>query len=104
MATSTRTDLELGLCVLFLKNMTIVVLHWIHLALNATTKKAVLDAWRLTRQGREDEILEPLAPEKYILENVGINAAQPHALASKPVYTGGAARPTCLSPSCLRLR
>lgn len=79
---------QLGLRIVSFKNSTIVVLHWIHLAFDATAKRALLDAWMLMLQGREEEILEPLGPHEYILEHLGKNPTEPHVLAehhlSKP--------------------
>jgi hypothetical protein len=80
---------QLGLHVVSFKNATVVVLHWIHLACDATAKRSVLDAWTLMLQGREDEIPEPLAADNYILENVGKNPAKPHVLADRRVTTPG---------------
>ncbi|PTB37401.1 hypothetical protein M441DRAFT_30547 [Trichoderma asperellum CBS 433.97] len=76
---------QLGLRVVSFKNSTIVVLHWIHLAFDATAKKSLLDAWMLMLQGRENEIPEPLAPQEYILERCGKNPTEPHALAEHHV-------------------
>lgn len=76
---------QLGLRVISFKNSTIVVLHWIHLAFDATAKRALLDAWMLMLQGRESEILEPLAPNDYILERLGKNPTEPHVLAKHHV-------------------
>ncbi|KAM0483598.1 hypothetical protein ACHAPX_002089 [Trichoderma viride] len=79
---------QLGLRVVSFKNATIVVLHWIHLAFDATAKRALLDAWMLMLRGRESEILEPLGPHEYILEHLGKNPTEHHVLAehhlSKP--------------------
>ncbi|RFU75937.1 hypothetical protein TARUN_6306 [Trichoderma arundinaceum] len=47
---------QLGLRIVSFKNSTIVVLHWIHLTFDATAKGALLNAWMLMLQGREDEI------------------------------------------------
>lgn len=76
---------QLGLRVISFKNSTIIVLHWIHLAFDATAKRALLDAWMLMLQGRESEILEPLAPNEYILERLGKNPTEPHVLAQHHV-------------------
>lgn len=40
-------------------------------------------------QGRDDEIPEPLAPDEYILENVGKNAKEEHTLAGVRVAMPG---------------
>ncbi|KAL2173568.1 uncharacterized protein P884DRAFT_211360 [Thermothelomyces heterothallicus CBS 202.75] len=74
---------QLGLRVVSFKNSTIVVLHWIHLACDATAKRALLEAWMLMLRGREDEIPEPLAPDNYVLDNIGKNPAKPHVLADR---------------------
>ncbi|KAK1246811.1 hypothetical protein MKX08_000613 [Trichoderma sp. CBMAI-0020] len=76
---------QLGLRVISFKNSTIVILHWIHLAFDATAKRALLDAWILMLQGKENEILEPLAPHEYVLEHVGKNPTEPHVLAKHHV-------------------
>ncbi|OLN87672.1 hypothetical protein CCHL11_05646 [Colletotrichum chlorophyti] len=80
---------ELGLRVISFKNATIVVLHWIHLAFGAVAKRSLLDAWTLMLQGREDEILQPLAPNNYVLENIGRNPTEPHALATHRISVPG---------------
>jgi hypothetical protein len=80
---------QLGLRVVSFKSSTIVVLHWLHLAFDATAKRSLLDAWTLMLQGKEDEIPEPLAPDNYVLENVGKNPTKPHVLADRRVSMGG---------------
>ncbi|KAL7931820.1 hypothetical protein V8C35DRAFT_103514 [Trichoderma chlorosporum] len=80
---------QLGLRVVSLKNSTIVVLHWIHLAFDATAKRSLLEAWMLMLQDRESEIPEPLAPHEYILENCGKNPTEPHVLADYHVSKPG---------------
>ncbi|KAK1241762.1 hypothetical protein MKX07_007585 [Trichoderma sp. CBMAI-0711] len=80
---------QLGLRIVSFKNSTVVVLHWIHLAFDATAKRALLDAWMLALQGRDDEIPEPLGPDEYILENVGKNPTEPHVLAQHHVSKPG---------------
>lgn len=71
------------------KDKTIVVLHWIHLAFDAIAQRSLLDAWTLTLEGREDEIPEPLAPDDYVLEDVGKNVKEEHALAGVRVAMPG---------------
>lgn len=78
---------QLGLRVVSFKNKTIVVMYWIHLAFDAIAKRSILEAWMLMLQGREDEILEPLPPDKYILENIGKNPPEPHILAKHHMST-----------------
>ncbi|KAK4031428.1 hypothetical protein C8A01DRAFT_42112 [Parachaetomium inaequale] len=80
---------QLGLRVVSFKNSTIIVLHWIHLAFDATAKRSLLDAWTLMLQGKEDEIPEPLAPDNYVLENIGKKPTKPHALAHRRVSMPG---------------
>lgn len=80
---------QLGLRVISFKNSTVVVLHWIHLACDATAKRALLDAWMLMLRGKEDEIPEPLAPDCYALENIGKEPTTPHALANHHMSTTG---------------
>lgn len=72
---------ELGLRVVSFKDKTVVVMHWIHLAFDAMAQKSLFDAWMLTLQGREDEIPEPLAPDDYVLRDLGKNVTEEHALA-----------------------
>lgn len=76
---------QLGLRIVSFKNSTIVVLHWIHLAFDATAKRSLLDAWMLMLQNRESEILEPLGPHEYVLEHCGKNPTEPHILAEHHV-------------------
>jgi hypothetical protein len=80
---------ELGLRVVSFKNATVIVLHWMHMSFDAIAKRAFLDAWTLMLRGREGEILEPLAPDNYVLHNIGKNPSEPHALAGKRVSTTG---------------
>lgn len=80
---------QLGLRVVSFKNSTIVVLHWIHLGFDATAKQALLDAWMLMLQGRENEILEPFGPHEYVLEHLGKNPTEPHILANYHVSKPG---------------
>jgi len=80
---------EVGLRVVSFRNSTVVVLHWIHLACDAIAKKALINAWILALSGREDEIPEPLAPDDYPLEAVGVNPTEPHSLAPRRVSAAG---------------
>ena len=78
-----QTDPQLGLRIVSFKGTTVVVLHWIHLAFDAMITAAILNAWSLMLQGSEDEIPEPLAPDNYILEDIGKNPTTPHVLADQ---------------------
>lgn len=80
---------ELGLRIVSFNDKTIVVLHWIHLAFDATAKRSLLDAWSLMLQGREDEIPEPLSPHDYILEDCGKAPTERHVLADHHVSKPG---------------
>ncbi|TDZ99581.1 Transcriptional regulator sdnM [Colletotrichum sidae] len=73
---------ELGLRVVSFKSSTIVVIHWIHLAFDAMAKHDLLNAWKLMLEGREDEMLRPLPPDNYVLENVGKTPTELHKLAN----------------------
>ncbi|KAL2192814.1 hypothetical protein P885DRAFT_81827 [Corynascus similis CBS 632.67] len=74
---------QIGMRIVSFKNATVVVVHWIHLTCDAMAKKALLEAWMLMLRGKEDEIPEPLAPDNYVLENIGKNPTKPHALADR---------------------
>ncbi|XXH02505.1 hypothetical protein Hte_008881 [Hypoxylon texense] len=80
---------ELGLRIVSFSNSTIVVLHWMHLSFDALAKRALLKAWVLMLQGREDEIPTPLAAEDYILENCGKNPTERHVLADRHISKPG---------------
>lgn len=76
---------QLGLRVVSFKNSTVIVLHWIHLAFDAFAKRSLLEAWMLSLRGKGDEILEPLAPDNYVLDDLGKNPTVPHVLADRRV-------------------
>ncbi|GJC82664.1 transcriptional regulator sdnM [Colletotrichum liriopes] len=71
---------ELGLRIVSFKNATVIVLYWMHLSFDAVAEKCLFEAWTLALQGRDGEILTPLATEDYALENVGKNPAEPYVL------------------------
>lgn len=80
---------ELGLRVVSFKDKTVVVMHWIHLAFDAIAQKSLLDAWMLMLADKEDEIPEPLAPDEYVLENIGKDVKEDHSLAGVRVAMPG---------------
>lgn len=80
---------ELGLRIVSFSNSTIVVLHWMHLSFDALAKRALLEAWVLMLQGRENEIPTPLAAEDYTLENCGKNPTERHVLADRHISKPG---------------
>jgi hypothetical protein len=67
--------------VLSFTDATIVVLNWLHLACDALGQKAIVEAWLLMLQGREDEIKPPVALESDPLNALGLKPTEPHVLA-----------------------
>ncbi|OHW92843.1 hypothetical protein CSPAE12_08547 [Colletotrichum incanum] len=80
---------ELGLRVVSFKNATVIVLYWMHLSFDAVAQKCLFEAWTLALQGRDGEILNPLAPEDYALENVGKNPLEPYVLVDRRLSMSG---------------
>ncbi|OBR13194.1 BCL5p [Colletotrichum higginsianum IMI 349063] len=74
---------ELGLRIVSFKNSTVVVLHWIHLAIDAVGMRSLMQAWMLALQGRHEAIPKPLAAEQYALEDVGKAPKETHVLADR---------------------
>ncbi|KAL7814937.1 hypothetical protein V8C44DRAFT_324877 [Trichoderma aethiopicum] len=72
---------QLGLYVVSFRDKTLVVLYWPHTLMDALGKKALLDAWTLMLQGREDEIISPHGGDSDPLANLGKYPTEPHKLA-----------------------
>ncbi|KAI0121111.1 hypothetical protein BJ170DRAFT_145704 [Xylariales sp. AK1849] len=79
----------LGLHIISFNDATIIVLNWIHAAFDAMAKKAILDAWTLMIEGRDDEILKPLSYRDDVLSEVGKSASAPHKLVDRRLGTLG---------------
>jgi hypothetical protein len=71
----------LGLHILSFVDATIVVVNWLHIAFDAMGKRAIVDAWLLMLQGREDEIQEPVSLEADPLQVLGHEPSEAHSLA-----------------------
>ncbi|KAF2158980.1 hypothetical protein M409DRAFT_30514 [Zasmidium cellare ATCC 36951] len=66
----------LGLHVVSFSDATIVTLSWPHVALDGMGRKALLDAWSLVLQGREDEVSEFHGFDEDPLATLGTNPTE----------------------------
>jgi hypothetical protein len=80
---------QLGLHIISFRDKTIVVLYWLHASFDAMAKKAILDAWTLMLQGREDEIPVPQGLDGDPLRELGKHPTEAHALTSHLVSMPG---------------
>lgn len=78
---------QLGLRVVSFADATVVVVHWMHIAMDAMALSSVLQAWRLVLEGKDggehhDEVPEPLPAneESYPLRDYGMAPKQRHVL------------------------
>lgn len=60
-----------GLRVVSFHDATVVVLSWLHAAFDITAKRALLEAWILMMEGREDEIPTPYSHQEDPLSELG---------------------------------
>ncbi|KAK8087331.1 hypothetical protein PG994_002305 [Apiospora phragmitis] len=79
----------LGLRVVSFSDKTVVVLHWLHSLFDAVAMGAVLDAWTLALQGREEEIPTPQGVREDPLAEFGMYPTEKHVLADRRLYTSG---------------
>lgn len=73
----------LGLHIVSFSDATLVVLNWIHAAFDAMAKKAILEAWILMIQGKDDEVPRPVSYREDLLGHLGKNPVVPHKLADQ---------------------
>ncbi|KAH7035923.1 uncharacterized protein B0I36DRAFT_361234 [Microdochium trichocladiopsis] len=71
---------QFGLRVVSFRDSTVVVVHWLHVAMDSIGLGSVLRAWRLMLEGREDEIPEPLPADEYPLAEYGLAPKEKHLL------------------------
>ncbi|KAK7739250.1 hypothetical protein SLS62_011276 [Diatrype stigma] len=80
---------QLGLRIVSFQDATVVIVHWIHLAFDAMGHSAILKAWQLMVEGREDEIPEPLPADNDALREYGTAPTEPHLLADRRMKLSG---------------
>ncbi|KAG6358763.1 hypothetical protein INS49_012282 [Diaporthe citri] len=78
-----------GLHVVSFHDATVVVVNWLHAAFDATAKRALLDAWILMMQGRQDEITKPYSHHEDPLSELGRHVSEPHKLSDRRMSTLG---------------
>ncbi|PHH89550.1 hypothetical protein CDD83_5809 [Cordyceps sp. RAO-2017] len=74
-----------GLHVVSFTDATVVVLNWLHTAFDAMAKRALIDAWVLMMQGREDEVPTPCSYRADVLGDLGKHVSSPHRLADRQI-------------------
>lgn len=78
-----------GLRVVSFHDATVVVLSWLHAAFDVTAMRALLDAWILMMEGREDDIPTPYSHHEDPLSELGKYVLEPHKLGDRRVSTLG---------------
>lgn len=78
-----------GLRVVSFHDATVVVLNWLHAAFDPAAKRALLDAWIMMMQGREEEISTPYSHHEDPLSELGKYVLEPHKLGKRRVSTLG---------------
>ncbi|KAL8832589.1 MAG: hypothetical protein Q9191_000158 [Dirinaria sp. TL-2023a] len=68
----------LGLHVVSFTDATLITLSWIHVLLDAMGRKALLDAWSLMLQGRDDQVLALYGVETDPLATLGSRPVEPY--------------------------
>lgn len=74
---------QLGLCIITFKDKTLVTLYWPHTLMDAMGKKALLNAWTLILQGRDDEVVPPQGDGGDPLADLGKNPTEPYGLSNR---------------------
>lgn len=74
---------QLGLHIVTFKDMTLVTLYWPHTLMDAMGKKALLDAWCLMLEDRDDEVKPLHGTDVDPLTSLGTNPTEPHKLAAQ---------------------
>ncbi|RSM00556.1 hypothetical protein CDV31_011722 [Fusarium ambrosium] len=83
---------QLGLHTVSFKDATLVSIYWPHIMFDAMGKKALLTAWSLILQGRQDEILPLHGAGSDPLTELGCHPTEPHKLADRQLSTLGLVR------------
>ncbi|KAK6445693.1 hypothetical protein FP744_10001942 [Trichoderma asperellum] len=83
---------QLGLYIISFKDKTLVTLYWPHTLMDAMGKKALLNAWVLILQGREDEVVSPQGDDGDPLADLGKNPTEPYGLTSQRLSMVGLAQ------------
>lgn len=78
-----------GLRVVSFRDATIVVISWLHAAFDITAKRALLDAWILMMEGREDDIPTPYSHHEDPLSELGKYVLEEHKLDGRRLSTLG---------------
>lgn len=76
-----------GLRVVSFRDATVVVLSWLHAAFDITAKRALLDAWILMMEGREDDIPTPYSHHEDPLSELGKYVPEEHKLGGRRLGT-----------------
>lgn len=74
---------QLGLYIITFKDKTLVTLYWPHTLMDAMGKKALLNAWTLMLQGRNDEVVSPHGEGGDPLADLGKSPTEPHVLSNR---------------------
>lgn len=74
---------QLGLHMVTFRDMTLVTLSWPHTLMDAMGKKALLDAWCLMLDGKDNEVKTPFGADTDPLSTLGMEPRESHKLASQ---------------------
>jgi hypothetical protein len=74
---------QLSLHIVTFRDTTLVTLCWPHTLMDAMGKKALLDAWCLMLEGRDDEVKAPYGVDTDPLITLGTAPTEPHKLVSQ---------------------
>ncbi|KAH8894542.1 hypothetical protein GQ53DRAFT_643335 [Thozetella sp. PMI_491] len=80
---------QLGLHIVSFLDATLVTLYWPHTLFDAQGKRAVLDAWILMVQGRDDEVRPPCNADEDTFATLGTNPTEQHKLVEHRMGTFG---------------
>ncbi|KAK7409049.1 hypothetical protein QQX98_008753 [Neonectria punicea] len=83
---------QLGLHTVSFNNATVVSIYWPHTAFDAMGKSALMKAWSLVLQGRQDEILPLCGVDSDPLEEIGRHPTEVHKLADHQLSALGMVR------------
>jgi hypothetical protein len=72
---------QLGLHIVTFRDMTLVTLSWPHTLMDAMGKKALIDAWCLMLDGKDDEVKVPYGADTDPLATLGTKPTESHKLA-----------------------
>ena len=77
----------LGLHIVSFTDATLVTLFWSHILLDGMGRKALLDAWSLVLQGREDKVVPVHGVETDPMATLGTHPTEPYQHADKQFST-----------------